>query len=356
MGNSTYLDNVFLDEAVDALRARLPEGWKLVSISQERANELRSDAQFSITGPDGANAALLVEIRRNVSPRIAAEVAEKLAQVARRAEGKNTLLISNYLSKLSQKRLREARVNYLDLTGNVWIDIKRPGLLIETHGANLNPSPQRRGIRSLKGRKAARIVRALCDIRAPIGVREIARLTRSDPGYVSRVLAFLVSEDLIERNQTGQVARSNWKDLIMRWGEDYSLINTNLVMKCLAPRGLDGVIDRLRALQKTYALTGSFAVPAGASVAVGRQLACYVDDPGEAMATLEIRETRVGANVLLIVPFDEIVFERVRREEGVAKVALSQCAVDLLTGGGRGSSEAEALLEWMTKNEDEWRS
>jgi hypothetical protein len=35
--------------------------------------------------------------------------------------------------------------------------------------------------------------------------------------------------------------------------------------------------------------------------------------------------------------------------------AVSQVAVDLLTGPGRNPSEATALLDWMTANESAWR-
>ena len=36
--------------------------------------------------------------------------------------------------------------------------------------------------------------------------------------------------------------------------------------------------------------------------------------------------------------------------------ALSQAAVDLLTGPGRGPAEADELIRWMREHEDAWRS
>jgi hypothetical protein len=36
-------------------------------------------------------------------------------------------------------------------------------------------------------------------------------------------------------------------------------------------------------------------------------------------------------------------------------VAPSQAAVDLLTAPGRGPEEGRALLDWMEKNESDWR-
>jgi hypothetical protein len=42
--------------------------------------------------------------------------------------------------------------------------------------------------------------------------------------------------------------------------------------------------------------------------------------------------------------------------DGISYVAPSQAVADLLTGPGRNPSEAEALLDWMRKNEDAWRT
>jgi len=355
MRNTTYLGNSLLDDAVEWLRSRLPEGWRL-TLSSERRQGLRGDARLTVRGPDGATGRLIVEVKRRMSPRQAAEAVAGLRGVAGRKRAKGVLLVSDYLSEFSRKRLRTGGVNYLDLTGNSWIALDRPGLLIDTQGSDQDPSPPRRGIRSLKGPKAARIVRGLCDRRPPIGVRELARLTKSNPGYVSRVIDFLVSEDLVQRDRDGQVTGTNWQELILRWSKDYSLTKANRAVPCLAARGLNVVIDRLPVYEKPYALTGSVAVPMEASIASSRLLACYVDNPQQAAGILDLRLAETGANVLLLEPFDRVVYDRTRTEDGLVKVALSQCAVDLLTGAGRGPSEADALLAWMAKNEDAWRT
>jgi hypothetical protein len=49
------------------------------------------------------------------------------------------------------------------------------------------------------------------------------------------------------------------------------------------------------------------------------------------------------------------VFERTWEEAGSVFAALSQVAVDCLTGPDRMPSEGEALIEWMAANEQAWR-
>ena len=84
-------------------------------------------------------------------------------------------------------------------------------------------------------------------------------------------------------------------------------------------------------------------------------LSCYVEDPERTAAELGLRTVEGGANVILLEPFDSVIWERTRSESDLTCVAISQCAVDLLTGTGREPSEAEALLSWMSRNEHAWR-
>jgi hypothetical protein len=69
-----------------------------------------------------------------------------------------------------------------------------------------------------------------------------------------------------------------------------------------------------------------------------------------------VRETDAGANVLLLRPYDPVVFERTWSEDGLFFAALSQVAADLLTSPGRGPSEGEELLRWMQENVRGWEA
>ena len=147
-----------------------------------------------------------------------------------------------------------------------------------------------------------------------------------------------------------------WQDLLRRWAQDYAVTRTNRALAYLAPRGVDVLLKGLGEYEGKWALTGSRAVPRVASTATTRSVSCYVESPEQTAADLELRSVDAGANVLLLEPFDSVVWERTRTEAGLTCVALSQCAVDLLTGTGREPSEAEALLSWMERNESAWRA
>src|SRR5690606_25432353 len=124
---------------------------------------------------------------------------------------------------------------------------------------------------------------------------------------------------------------------------------------CLDPRGISTTISRLSQSTMQYAVTGSLAVSGIAPVAVARLLVVYVDKANEAVSTLDLRITERGANVMLIEPEDDGVYEGSYLKDGLRVVAVSQAAADLLTCPGRGPAEAEALISWMKANEEAWR-
>jgi hypothetical protein len=91
-------------------------------------------------------------------------------------------------------------------------------------------------------------------------------------------------------------------------------------------------------------------------VAPARLAAVYSEDPGALAEKLGVRVTETGANLLLLRPYDPVVFERTWSEDGLVFAALSQVAADLLTSPGRGPSEGEELLSWLGEHVDGWRA
>jgi hypothetical protein len=82
-------------------------------------------------------------------------------------DGLPLAVFARYLSESTRARLRDLDVGYLDLTGNIRIILSKPGLVIETEGASVDPDRQQRPARTLRGSKAGRIVRLLVDRKSP---------------------------------------------------------------------------------------------------------------------------------------------------------------------------------------------
>ena len=168
------------------------------------------------------------------------------------------------------------------------IHLERPGLFIAARGADQDPSPPVRGVRSLKGAKAGRIVRAFCDWRPAVGIRDLAGRAEADPGYTSRVVKLLEEEDLLNWDNDGRILSVDWRGLLRRWSRDYDVAKSNRAVPFLSPRGLQAFTDRLRSNGTQHALTGSLAVPPAASVAPERLASCCVDDPETTAERLDL--------------------------------------------------------------------
>ncbi len=188
-------------------------------------------------------------------------------------------------------------------------------------------------------------------------MRELAQATGLAPGYVSRLLDVLDQEALIDRSKNGSVESADAAGLLRRWTQNYDVFKNNGTATFLAPRGTAEALRGLAELEQgtLTAITGSFAAVRLAPVAAPTLLALYCDDPGPVARTLDLVPADQGSNVVLLRPFDSVVWERSRREDDIRYVAPSQAAVDCLTGNGRMPAEGEALLNWMQTNEGQWR-
>lgn len=358
MRNSPISDNKLIAEVVDELNLRLPRNWRTEIDFKPTGRGWVADARLRIYAPDGTQAILDLEAKRRVDPRDVEATANQLTLYTQLDDVRRAapVLIATFLSVRTRERLEENGISYMDLTGNIRIAVDSPALFIQSTGALRDPWREERPIRSLKGAKAGRIVRALCDFFPPFGVRQLANIVQADPGYVSRVLTLLEREDLIERESRGPVTDVRWQELIRRWTEDYSVLESNRISFYLEPRGLSSLLRKLGEARLRYAVTGSLGSSNVAPVASARLAICYVDDPGGAAKNLSLRPVESGANVILAEPFDPVAYERTWEQEGVTFAALSQIAADLLTSPGRGPAEADELLGWMAENEDAWRS
>ena len=334
---------ILIQEAARTLSSRLPPGWREKILAPRPPGPDRRDGTLEITSPDGTKARIVVEVKNRVFPRDVTELKNRLE----RYSSGPYLLVAPFLAPSTRRRLQEENVNYIDTTGNVRLVIARPGVYVETPGADTDPFPGDLPGRSLRGPKAGRIVRALCDFPVPSSISDLAVKAGVNVGYASRIVDWLAREDLLTRAPRGPVQTVNQAQMIRRWAQDYAVLKSNDARSFLEPRGLDNLLESLRASRFKYAVTSSLAAARIAPIAPSRLAMVYVDDPERAAAALKLRHTDAGTNVMLLGPFDSVVFDRTWKEDSITFVAPSQAAVDLLTSPGRAPSEGEAVLEWI---------
>lgn len=329
-------------KALEAVGQRLPPGW----VAEQRAGSI-----LRLQATDGRRADLALITRKSLIPR---DVPALVATASPSA-----LVLSPYLGDRARELLAKAGVSYADATGNLRVVVNSPAIFLEGIGAEQDPDRTPRPLHSLRGAAAARVVRALCEFTPPYGVRSLAEASVTPLGTVSRVVSFLETEALLTRDERKQIVAVDWASLLMRWAKDYASAAPNATRAYLEPRGLRALWPKLTKLPR-YAVTGSIAGP---SVAPTRLAMIFVDNPDSAAQALDLVPAESGANVWLLQPYDEVVFERTRRKQvkageaatDLVAVSLPQTVVDLMASPGRGPQEAQALLDKMKGTVGEWQ-
>jgi hypothetical protein len=336
-GNIAPSDNVVLRQAVEQIQRRLPGHWATsVSVKTHDA----ADAHLTIKTPTGASAALAIGARRQLDPRFVPDVAGALKATAADA----FLVIAPFLGARTRERLADEGVGYVDLAGNMRLVLDRPTVFIETRGQARSPWAAGRDSRSLHGAKASRVVRALCDGQAPFGVRQLAALAGTDPGYVSRLIDLFHRDELCEREKGGPVTAVHLSRLIQRWAEDYDFGRAHRALGYLHPHGVPGALAALRTCGAPYALTARAGAAALLDSALPGVVASYVDNAERVAPLIGAVPAATGGNLLLVEPFDRFPLEGTWSRAGLSYAARSQIIADLLGSPPPAPDQAAALL------------
>ncbi len=261
-----------------------------------------------------------------------------------------------FMGEAGRERCAEAKVAWMDLSGNA--RIFAPGLRILVEG---KPNKYKRRGRpsTVFAPKSSRIARwLLMHPSQPLTQREIARATDTDEGYTSKVVGKLEDDGLIVRDDNGAIKARDPDLLLDAWREAYDFSKHHLIRGHVAARTGDALLRQLAdALEKasvSYAATGLAAAWLLDRFAGFRTLTLYLtQEPSpELLAGLSFREDARGANVWLVVPNDEGVFHGVTIQGGVCCVHPVQAYLDLHAHPERAEEAAQKLraehLSWVT--------
>jgi hypothetical protein len=343
--------------AASVLGQRLSQRW---TVQAQPNGTNPDDWTLLVRSQNGNNqASLLVETRPTFAPR---DVAELTGGLFRRLRDRTSqvpiLLVAPYISARARELLIDHEINYLDLTGNVRIDVDYPGLFVVTEGAQADPAPAARGARGLRGAKVGAVVRVLIDSRPPYTGAQLAKAASVNEGYVSRILDALIDQGLVTRRRSGPIVDADWPALLRQRAAALTLFRSAGTFRYVARHGPSELLDTVAQVdpQQPAVITGSFAAARLAPVAPPTQLVIYTMNPRLLASSLPLIEVDDGADTVLIRPGNNGAFSRTSTVGGLRYAAPSQVAIDCLSGSGRMPAEGDAVIAWMQANEDAWRS
>ena len=260
------------------------------------------------------------------------------------------LVVVPYMSTSGRELCERAGIGWFDLSGNA--KIVAPGLYVNSTGhRNKFSRPGR--VESAFGAKGSRVTRRLLiEPGATLRQRKIANETGLNESYVSRVVRRLQALGLVEITPLG-VRVSDPDRMLEAWGDEYRFDRHNVLAGHVSgPMGESVTKSVCRVLADRalkHAITGLGAAWLYTRFASYRLSTVYLDRPptSDTLADLAFRSESRGANVWLVVPNDEGVFEGSGLVDGIRSVHPVQVYLDLKDQPERSNEAAEELRRRM---------
>ncbi|MBU1180840.1 MAG: hypothetical protein KKF00_01445 [Proteobacteria bacterium] len=298
----------------------------------------------------GMKQLLAVEVKRTGQPKAAREAINSLLRWLSLNAGAYGVFIAPYISSQTAEICWQEGVGYCDFAGNCLLTFG--GVYIEKSG-NPNPFSEKRELRSLYSPKAARILRVILNNpRKNRKMQDLAREAEVSLGQAANVKKLLDSRELIEKAEKGFTLQEPYS-LLSEWSRYYAF-RKNRTRDFYSLRSIPDIEAEITDVCKrnkiNYAFTG-FSGAARLKLAVRYQrVMAYVDAEEDQLIKLfEFKEVSSGANVTLLMPYDDGVFYGATTKEGSRVVSPVQLYLDLIGFKGRGEEAAKALLEEVIK-------
>lgn len=162
---------------------------------------------------------ILAEVKNNGQPRITRLAIYELKDQLSKEPDAYGIFIAPYISPDARKICEEAGIGYLDHSGNCLISFEM--VYIRQTGA-LNPSTQKRGLRSLYSPKAERILRVLLsEPKRAWKLIELAHTAEVSLGQVANVKKLLLDKEWLSTSSDG-ISLTNPAALLDEWTKAYN--------------------------------------------------------------------------------------------------------------------------------------
>jgi hypothetical protein len=265
-----------------------------------------------------------------------------------------SLIVVPFMGHMGRQLCDQARISWLDLCGNA--KIVAPGLRIWIEGRP-NRYSERGRPPNVFASKSSRIARQLLFYPQLFQSQaDLARQSGLGDGYVSKIVRRLRQEHYIEANEEGAVRPHDPNLLLDAWRDVYDFNRHRLIKGHVPARSGDELLQRVvKAIfheKVEWAVTGLSAAWLYTSFAAFRLVTVYLSSmPSRTLLKeMEFSDEPKGANLWLVLPDDEGVFQGSQAQEGIPCVSAVQTYLDLKGHPERANDAAvelrRKLLNW----------
>lgn len=313
---------------------------------QARLGDFNADAVISLRTRSGASVRVIVEVKASGQPRIARDAVNQLVRFRREAPDAYGVFGAPFVSREAAEICTKEGIGYLDLAGNCRLSFDQVFISREGFRKQL---PEKRELRSLYAPKASRVLRVLLmHSKEWWKTQALAGEASVSLGQVQNVKNRLRDREWIAEQRAG-FRLINPQALLKEWAENYTY-RRNTVRDFYAmgePDEVEEAVSRVCQEQGIpYALTAFSAASRVAPSVRGQRTTIYVSTVSDDLVNgVGLREVPSGANVSLMVPYDEGVYYSIRDIGSRKIVSPVQLYLDLKGYRGRGEEAAEAVWQ-----------
>jgi len=331
-----------------------------VDVSNARRNEFDIEAHANIGEQKKLH--IICEIKKKAEPLHIRNAVNQLKKYKMMLEQEYDndfycMIAAPYISQASSRIFEEEEMGYIDLSGNCLI--KHHSIYVRVEG-NPNSYSEKRGSKSIYERSSIRssiILRNLLqNPRKKWKVQELADISSSSIGQVSKVKKFLEEREFITSSKNG-FSINKPKEVIAEWAKVYNS-KSNTVYECYSLDSIPQIEQKLIDMNDAKGIESFLTCFAGAvryaPTVRYNKVHVYIplQDLQEAIMFLGCKKVSSGSNISIIVPYDQSVLYDVRMIKSSMVVSPVQTCLDLMMLKGRGEEAATAVLEKeFTSNE-----
>lgn len=320
-------------------------------VKEVELGPVKADLVVELRTPIGSQV-VIVEAKRDGQPRFAREAINQLLRYRQELPNAYGVLAAPYVSEAAAELCKREGVGYLDLSGNCRLSFK--GIYIERQGKT-NKFSRRRDLRSLYSPKASRILRVLLNNpKRAWKLCELAQEAQVSLGLAANVKKLLANREWLLMKADGFSLQSP-EELLIEWSQNYSFRRNEMIdyYSLKEPQEVEADLAEVCTKEQIpYALTGFSAAARLAPMVRYQRASAYVGQNPKAVASkLDLKPVDTGANVTLLLPYDDGIFYGSRDFNGVCLASPIQTYLDLLGFRGRGEEAANTLLEEVIKRE-----
>jgi hypothetical protein len=354
--------------------AQLP-GVRVTSVADSRPFDVRFDLE------SGTNKVrVYAEVKQSISPRQLENIAPWIARLKAIEKDAAFAVISPALSQQAQAFCIEAGIDFLDLAGNISINVPGKFVLQRTGQRSKSSIELTEGPREVNvfSGRFSRVLRVLLQQPRTWTLTEIAseldrqsnanrvisdtppdQLTESNfrisRGSISKVLASL-EEQLLIRRRNSAASVPEPERLLKVWADKYReryrwRLRQSFRLKRPLGKKLNAISRSLRKADlKLFAVTGAAAASLRTPFVDIETVDIYLPALSVARPAAEqLPPATEGPEIRFIEPYDFGVFLYASIEDGIPVVSNIQAYLDLYARGGRDQKQADYLFEKAIK-------